>query len=116
MDIRKILESGSIRKSLLEYNYTPQVAIGDFTAKEFPCVADPTQRWNGWAVPYFTLETVKEILKDQGLEITSESENEIKYMGDTGEEESISNAENGWTFPGWIWMLKGDYNDKGEMK
>ena len=37
--------------------------------KSFPCIADPKDRWNGWAMPYFTRKTVIEVLESEDATI-----------------------------------------------
>jgi hypothetical protein len=49
---------------------TATICDGEF---KYPCVVDPTHRWNGWACPFFTQETFIQIAKDLKQKIDSES-------------------------------------------
>jgi hypothetical protein len=82
-----------------------RLAMIDGSDKKYPCKADSHYRWNGWAVPSFTLEVVKEILKDVEVPILKETENRITF-GIPGEENVVDRGDGDlWTFDGWCWDL-----------
>ena len=98
---------------------------------EVPCYADPADRWNGWACPWFTLDAVRAIAEkynaaadpDDGefVQITdgtdpNRPEIVLVSRDDDGENREVLDAidsEWGLLWPvgayGWTWLLRSDY-------
>jgi hypothetical protein len=83
----------------------------NFTAPLFPCVLNPHQRWNGWACPFFTKETLDLVAQKLGLTINW-SEPEIFNPQEEDDEFLINSTtiegELLYYIDGWTWMWIGD--------
>lgn len=67
-------------------HFIPAVAICDWSESLYPCfVANPIQTWNGWAMPFFTLEVAKHTVLDIGDGITFNVEKDCFVWNDGDE-------------------------------
>jgi len=73
----------------------------------YECKAIPSERWNGWAEPYFTLETIKKIIEDADYKIIKETDVAIHINEDFGDPECPLAywTDNGWQISGWVWEI-----------
>lgn len=84
---------------LLQECRTTVVGIDQF----FPCRADPRDRWNGWAKPYFDDDIIREVIDALGREILHQYANKIEF------EEGIAlKSKKGWSIPDYCWELEQD--------
>lgn len=76
--------------------------------KRWPCKVDMKDRWNGWAVPHFTLEVTKEIIETMHCEITSITDDKISIEEPTNRDEHFIYKLNSglWVFDGFCWYIQ----------
>ena len=85
-------------------------ALGEWDeTATYPCVCDPTNRWNGWAQPLFTEQVFIKILNDMKLKHSVNEEN-ITYDDGSGFDDVVAepNKDGLYFFDGWCW----DFEEK----
>jgi len=106
----------------VDFKYVPQTAVADFIEGEYPCVADPDNRWNGWAVPWFEKPVLDRIVADTNK--MSNSDLQYKqtptelllvdpndYENSNQVSKATINGKEYYTIDGWCWNLKSDWED-----
>lgn len=90
----------------------PQVMVECYVRIEdgepYKCMANPFERWNGWAQPYFTKETLMKVLEDSGVQIKYVTENSILFKfpeQNDNELEHADKTDQGWSVSGWCWNI-----------
>lgn len=55
---------------------------GDWTEEAYPALIDD-ERWNGWAIPYFDLETARRVVADQSANLPlGEDASNLEWLDD----------------------------------
>lgn len=76
----------------------------------YPCLCNPINRWNGWAIPFLNKETFKRLLNDLNMKIVGHRDNYIIALP-IGELDAdiedygtcIYKKDGGYTIDGWCW-------------
>jgi len=80
--------------------------ICDQSETKYECIADPTDRWNGWHQPLFTKEVFDKIISDADINITGLTK-EGCFMTDYDPEgiagTRVLDNKVYYEFYGWVW-------------
>jgi hypothetical protein len=89
------------------------VATIDGSDEEFPCVVNPDDRWNGFARPYFTAETLSHIFLNLQVKLISSQETHNDGTEDYWQECIVVNGQPQIVYfiSGWTWSIKEDWED-----
>ena len=68
---------------------------------QYPGFHNPRRTWNGWAVPYFTLDTCLKILEDEQLQNAFIEDGQYFVVGE--DEEKYEPVDGLYCLGGFVW-------------
>ena len=112
---------GTVKTSALEMvDAWESSVVEGFTSIDggvmYPCMCDPDNRWNGWACPTFSRETIKrviaEIASQEGSRLGHEDGNLMIWFDGMDGEIIFKTKDGRYGMDGWCW----DFYTPEEMK